>query len=220
MSDPTPANENLRWMEGAGAAIPPPNILPGAITHEIRPGPPRPVAVTIPGIPDGNLRLQTPPQEITRPNGALIRRMEAPDLTQLQDWLAFRLHERHPEAGAAQIRGFLNGCIGNNEFYFVRTDLACGLAQLIRLPLEPQPVVQEFFVFARKDKDIDDETDTEANNQAASIYPAIASWAAHQNASRLIMPRRSDVKEIYIMKLMGASPRTTGAKYLDLGRVY
>jgi hypothetical protein len=206
----TPANENLVA----------PNIQTGTIYHEIRPGPPRPVPVSIPGIPAGDLRLGTPPQEITRPNGALIRRMEAPDLTQLQDWLAFRLHERHPEATAAQIRGFLHGCIGNNEWFFVHTDLACGLAQLVRLPLEPQPVVQDFFVFARKDKDTDDLIATEADHQAASIYPAMASWAAHQNASRLIIPRYSDVKEVVVMKMMGQTPKTTGARQVWLGRVY
>jgi len=195
---------------------PPQNIQTGAILQVIRPPPPAPPAVEIPGIPIGDLRIGVPAQKIAAPDPAIIRRMELPDLTQLQDWLAFRLHERHPEAAAAEIKGFLRNCIYSNEWWFVRTEQACGLAQLIRLPLEPQPVVQDFFVFMRQH----DENDIEAPEQAASIYPAMASWAAHQNASRIIIPRYSDVPEGIVARRMQQTPRATKARYVELGRVY
>ena len=193
----------------------PPGIEPGGPLHPIFPDPPPTPVVHIPGIADGSLVLrETVP--IAAPDPSTVRRMEMPDLLQLQDWLAHRLHDRHPEASAAQIRGFLLNCISSNEWWFVRTNLSCGLAQLIRLPLEPQPVVQDFFVFAQKP----DDDDGSAADEAASLYPAMASWAAHQNASRIIIPRYSDVSQDTIRSRMQQTPRATGARYLELGRVY
>jgi len=201
----TPANSND-----------PPNIHPGAITQIVRPPPKAPPHVSIPGIPEGVLILQSPKQDISTPNPAIIRRVEMPDLMRLQDWLAGRLHEMHPEATAAGIKGFLVNCVNANEWWFVHTEKACGLAQLVRIPLEPQPVVQDHFVFMRKD----DENDIEGPEQAASIYPAMASWAAHQNASRLVIPRYTDVTQEVIAYRMKQTPRATRARFLELGRVY
>jgi hypothetical protein len=193
----------------------PPGIEPGGPLLPILPEPEPISAVHIPGIQEGSIVIrETVP--ISSPDPGTVRRMEMPDLSQLQDWLAYRLHERHPEAAAAEIKGFLRNCITSNEWWFVRTELACGLAQLIRLPLESQPIVQDFFVFAMTPA----EDDGSAADQAASIYPAMASWAAHQNASRLVIPRYSDVTQDTVRSRMQQTPRATGGRFLELGRVY
>ncbi len=147
---------------------------------------------------------------IASPSESAIRRVESPDLVELRGWLVTRLQEKYGEASASAITGFLRSCIGSNEWWFCRTHLAVGLAQLVRLPLEPQPIAQEFFVFCQEEGDSD----------AASLYPAMASWAAHQNASRLIVSVLSDVKRQTISGRLGCSLRSTGGQFAPLGRVF
>lgn len=139
-----------------------------------------------------------------------VRRVESADLVELQGWLIPRLQEKYPDATAPQIIGFLRSAIASNEWWFCRTQLACGLVQLLRMPLEAQPVVQEFFVLAQED----------GGEDAAQMYIAIASWAAIQNASRLIVGRHSDVTLATIAYRLGVTLRATGGRYALLGRLY
>ena len=84
---------------------------------------------------------------------------------------------------------------------------ACALAELVRVPLEPQPIVMEHFVLARTPLDV---------YEAADLYPAMASWGAHQNASTLHFERHSDVPRGQFQKRCGGF-RQKSFPFIHLG---
>ena len=154
----------------------------------------------------------TPPTE-----GPLAQhRFGLADLDEMGHWLVTRLRERYIETSPGMILGFLRGCMTSNEWWFERRGKAVGLAQLLRLPLEPQPIAAEFFLLHQPDGEED----------AFALYPAMASWAAHQNASRLVVERHSDIRTSMVCKALTGSTdfASCGVKahkdrYLPLGRI-
>ena len=137
-----------------------------------------------------------------------IRRMTRADLVEMAAWLIGRLTERHAEATPAQIMAWLHGCMTSNEHWFVRSANVCALAQLVRLPLEPQPIAQDIFVFVRPD----------AEEAPVMLYSAMASWAAHLDASRLDVDIHTDVPRITIAAHFGSVQNRRIAS-LKLGRL-
>jgi len=129
-----------------------------------------------------------------RPDIDTFRRVTLVDLSGMADWLIARLQERHPTATSAQIVGWLRSCMDNNEFWFVCTDHTCALAGVRRVPLEPFPVAEEIFVFARPGHEDD----------AEPLYRRMASWAAHQEATILRVDVHTDVTRSNIRATVGA----------------
>jgi hypothetical protein len=78
------------------------------------------------------------------------------------------------------------------------------------MPLEPRPLVQELFVFARDDY---------GNNEAAALYPRMALWAAHHRAARLIVGRHTDVALSTIRAKLGLEFRAIVGKWTSLDGV-
>jgi hypothetical protein len=138
-----------------------------------------------------------------------IRRAGLVDLERL-GWLIARLHERHPRVSPANIKVWLRSASFSNEMWFGITDHAAALVEVSRVPMERQPVATEVFVLAESD---------EWTHEAAAMYPAMASWAAHLDCSTFEVDRFTDVTRIQIKKVMGINfiPRSTA--YFTLGSV-
>lgn len=128
------------------------------------------------------------------------------DFDDIGAWLVERLQARHPNASQQAIMGWLRGCMFANSIWFVRTRDAVALAEIVRVPLEEQPIVIEHFVLSRE----------EAVDEAADLYPAMASWAANQNASALHWDRYSDVSRIQFKNRCGGF-QTKSFPYMRLG---
>lgn len=132
------------------------------------------------------------------------------DLDDMGVWLVARLQEKHPEATGQQILSWLRGCQTLNSMFFVRTRHAAALAEITRIPLEPQPVTTVHFVMVQNE---------DFSEEAAMMFPAIASWAANQNASRVIwFDTDSDVTRGVIKGRVGGF-NTRSQAFLRLGRL-
>jgi hypothetical protein len=135
-----------------------------------------------------------------RPNvtdGDSIRRMTQTDLNELGPWLTRRLLEKRPDATPAMVMGWLRGCLNANEWFFVRGVECCGLAELVRRPLEIQPIAVEHFVFVPDDGD--------GLGERRSLYARMASWAMHQDASTLEVGKALSSEQNYLRQLFGAN---------------
>ena len=140
---------------------------------------------------------------------AVIRRVGIVDLAgPLLPWLTKRLQEKHAEANAGEIAGWLRGCLFSNQMIFIRTEHAVGLAELCMEPLERQPFAREVFVLA-----MEGHTD-----EAVPMYAAMASWAAHQNCSRLEVDNHTDVMRADMKQQVGGF-RTKSKAWMHLGRL-
>jgi hypothetical protein len=140
----------------------------------------------------------------------VIRRISLGDLDLLANWLIGRIQERHAEASPQAVMGWLRGCLSSNSMWFVRTDHAVALAEIVRVPLEPQPICQEHFVLHQGGDWHDDE--------AGALYPAMASWAANQNASTLYVNAHSDVTRNMIASRLGKLTLKS-RPHISLGRL-
>jgi hypothetical protein len=144
-------------------------------------------------------------------NPMAVRRMGRSDLDELRPWLVGRLRERHTEATPGMVMGWLLGCLANNEYWFVRSGKAVALAQLVTIPLEPQPVAAEIFLLHQEG----------GEEQAAALYPAMASWAAHQNASRLEVMAFTDLGRVDVSMMLarGVVVHSRKVSFVRLGRL-
>ena len=122
-----------------------------------------------------------------------VRRMGLADLDEMGAWLIQRLTTVHPEATPREIMGWLRGAIASNEVWLVRSAHCAAMAQVVRLPLERQPIATELFVFAQDG----------FLEEAAELYRPMASWAAHLDCSRLEVERCSDVARRDIRDVVG-----------------
>lgn len=134
-------------------------------------------------------------------------RVSIADIADLSTWLLDRIYDKHPHATPQMILSWLRACMDANGMWFVRSANACALAELVRVPLEPQPIVMEHFVLARTHMDV---------YEAADLYPAMASWGAHQNASTLHWERHSDVPRGQFQKRCGGF-RQKSFPFIHLG---
>lgn len=115
----------------------------------------------------------------------------------LRDWAEFlfeRLKGRFPHLSQGMFFGWLNSCLESNEFIFVQSTNAVGMAQLVRSPLQPQNDVQEVFVLTRG-KGYDDE--------ALAIYDAFRRWAEHIGARDLMVDIFTDLERDLIQRGLG-----------------
>lgn len=132
---------------------------------------------------------------------AVVRRVTPADLNEIGPWLIGRFQERHPNASPQQILGWLRGSIYSNDRWFVRTDHACAMAELRRVPLEAYPDAIEMFCFAESD---------EWRHEAADLYQTMAKWAANLEATNLEVDIWTDCSRQMIATRLGslASKRT------------
>ena len=100
------------------------------------------------------------------------RRFQLPDFNDMgRIWLLDRLAGRWKHWQPPHLLGWLRGVVGQDEYFFIRTDHAAGLAQVIMDRLYPAPVVKEIFVVCH------DRKIPEHVAEAISIYQDICRWA-------------------------------------------
>ena len=159
--------------------------------------------------PDVKGRQPLPQQftSIPLPPPAPQWRVSIADIADLSTWLLDRLYNKHPHATPQMILSWLRSCMDANGMWFVRSANACALAELVRVPLEPQPIVMEHFVLSRSCLNA---------YEAADLYPAMASWGAHQNAATLHWERHSDVPRGQFQKRCGGF-RQKSFPFIHLG---
>lgn len=188
-----------------------PTIPTGSVEWLLPPAPEPIRPVYIPGIQQGSIELgPNRGSEVLALDPATIRRVELPDLMKMESWIVPKIIGHYPEATRPQIMGFLLNCLSSNTHWFVHTSLAVGLAQLSYVPLEQQPIVQEIFVLAQE----------YGNDDVRNMYRAMASWAAHQNASRMIVGAHSDTTHAVISYCLGLKLSSLPGKSAYLGRVF
>ena len=85
----------------------------------------------------------------------VTRRFSMADLEPFGVWLHGRLKDRWVTLTERMFPTFVKDWMGSNEYLFLCTKHAVGLAQVYHEPMDPQPYVREIFVFV-KDDHIDD----------------------------------------------------------------
>lgn len=122
------------------------------------------------------------------------RRFGMADLNDMGSWLIDRLQKKFPHLYTRMLSGWLSGAMGSNEFLFLRTDNACGMAVMTNNPMQEQPVVTEVFVLSRNG-DL---------AEAATFYPAFRRWAKQIGASDMVIEQFSDVPHEIVRDVVGS----------------
>ena len=146
-----------------------------------------------------------------------FRRVGMADLTTLLPLVTKRLQERRPHVQLGAVLGWLRGCVLSNEMWFVMSEQAVALAQIMREPLEQQPFAIEHFVFVRPLPGTSAAA-VDAVDEAAGLYVPMCKWAANMNCSRLEVDRNTDVPRTDIRMRVGKVGTKTVA-HISLGRV-
>lgn len=136
-----------------------------------------------------------------------VRRVARHDLDQMRPWLMARLQRKYPSGSEAQIFFFLCSAMGENDYWFVRNDVAIGLAVLQREPLR-RPSVREHFVLSlgypgRAEEGERDEAGLAAENRAVTLYPSLLRWGENCGAAGVRLLQWSDVSRPKLAKYLG-----------------
>ena len=139
----------------------------------------------------------TPPVE-SAPPAPQARRFLVPDLSTHGSWLIPRMLKTYPELTEHTAVGWLKQFMVNNEFFFVRTDHAAALVQIMPgYSLIPVKIVQERFVWCADPKNL------EYVDEAASLYGDIYHWARRLNGIRdIIVDESSDAPRARIAQCL------------------
>lgn len=112
-----------------------------------------------------------------------VRRFELADLEAWGQWLFTRLVEKHPAITERSFPSFVRSWIQGNEFCFVISGNAVGLATIYHEPLDDKPTVREIFLYCR-DSDIED---------GQPVYFEFHRWSRLSCAYQLLVGYDSDV---------------------------
>lgn len=122
-----------------------------------------------------------------------VRRFGINDVQDMGLWILECLKPDYPHLTEQTLAGWLRGCMENNEYCFVRTANAVGLAVRGSKTLESRPTVDEVFVLARAGH----------NDEAGAIYGQFRSWAKGINASEMHVGYNSDFTLAKIKAVLG-----------------
>ena len=134
---------------------------------------------------EASLIVDTPPVPVSR--------VAMPDLDFWGPWLLHRLRHRFSHLNDRMFAGWVRSCMESNEFLFVRSAHAIGLAQIIRSPLQPVADVLEVFVLIR-DGDV---------AEGVALYDEFRRWTLNMGARDLIVDQFSDVPKEVIQANLG-----------------
>jgi hypothetical protein len=138
-----------------------------------------------------------------------IRRFGPADMQQFGNWLIARLRVRYAHINDRMLFGWLTGIINSNEYLFLMTPNAVGLAMLSNPPLDAHPIVTEVFVLSMHENTI---------SEAAHLYGRFREWAESMGASQIIVGRMSDVPLDLIESGLGRKTRVSTEISLSLPR--
>jgi hypothetical protein len=112
------------------------------------------------------------------------KRFYLPDLQTKGTWLLGRLKEFYKNSSEIELLSWLRGVMTSDQFLFVHTENAIGLAQITREALSAKPKVKELFVLCASEDDYE---------QGAYLYSVLRDWAAAVGASEFIVETFTDV---------------------------
>ena len=119
------------------------------------------------------------------------------DIDRVGTWLVKRIRERYAFMDERQILTWLRSVMSSNEWLFIKTQHAVGLANMQRMPMRMVPFVQEVFVLIM---DANEESQIE---EGLNIYRHFRKWADSMSASELRVDIFSDVPLKYQKKEFG-----------------
>lgn len=139
-----------------------------------------------------------PPALAIKTDVSSLRRFQVPDLDRHRAWMIGRLKVAYPHLNDANLVGWIRNVIYSPEYLFLYQDNSAALFQVLSShTLQPEPIVQERFVFC------EDKENPEHTTQAAEFYAEAKKWAKHQGASTLIVEELSDVPHEMIKERIG-----------------
>lgn len=132
-----------------------------------------------------------------RPQNA-IRRFEIADLSRHGGWILKRLTQQYPHIPERSLGAFLYQMVSNNEFSFLCSEHAVGLAALVKgNALTAVPLIQEQFCWA------EDPSNKSHVAAAADFYGEWRTWASNMSLDVLVVMENSDVPSDQIEKQLG-----------------
>ncbi len=120
---------------------------------------------------------------------ALTRRFFGSDLEEMGPWLLTRLKAKYANLNELNYVGFFRGCMSGNEWLFLRTDHAVGLANLRYEPLNPVAYVEEVFVLCKEGP----EPRRAQQEEMLDIYRHFRDWMESHGARLSILDRFTDL---------------------------
>lgn len=105
-----------------------------------------------------------------------VRRFGLNDLQTHGLWLYEKLQKRFPHVEQGHLTAWIRSAIETNQFFFVCTDKAVGMAQSNHRPLDPVPFVDVVFVESLDDTD---------RSHEPVIYKDMARWGKSMGAGEL-----------------------------------
>lgn len=126
-----------------------------------------------------------------------VHRAQQLDIDNKAEWLMPRMREAYPGFSDTQIINFLRNCIASPEWFFMASENAMLLAQIVTPPMRKMRVDEEFCVAKGED-------DWE---EAANLYRELKTWATHIGATRIVVASFSDVGRDIIARRMGKVSR-------------
>jgi len=119
---------------------------------------------------------KTEPQAEEAQEVVTVRRFGLPDLQTHGLWLYEKLKKRFPHVAQSDLTAWIRGAIETNQFFFICTDRAVGMAQSNHRPLEPVPFVDVVFVESLDDTD---------RSHEPAIYRDMTRWGKSMGAGEL-----------------------------------
>ena len=135
--------------------------------------------------------IKPPEVDTTTPAFGEITPFTAADIPVWGEWLLARIQETWPFWDQASLHGRLMGFSSSNQFLFVKTGEAVGLATVAHEPMDSTPFVREVFLFI---------TNPDAKKDGLKIITEFKRWAKNIRAKRLDLWIASDLTREEILR--------------------
>jgi hypothetical protein len=140
-----------------------------------------------------------------------IRRFERPDIDRHAEWLFPRMMQVFPHLHENRnVQTFILNALPNNEMIFLVQDNAVALAQVSRIGISPEPVIEEIFVWCKDRADVDQQRD------ASWFYVQFAEMAKRKQIATVLVDVNTDVPRTMIANVTGRRVFDTKQSYLRM----
>lgn len=147
-------------------------------------------------------------RQVSVVNDVSVHRFVLPDMDKAGSWLIARLQQKYPHLTDRGVSSWFRGIIESSEYLFIRRNRAVLLAQAIRDPLSPHPVVREIFCLAQDG----------GADEAATLYGDLRRWADNLDASEIIVEQFSDVGKAQIAEALGGKVSSRPTSVMRLAK--
>jgi hypothetical protein len=126
-----------------------------------------------------------------------VHRAQQLDIDDKAHWLMPRLREAYPGYTDNAIVNFLRNCIPSPDWFFIASDNAVLLAQVVTPPMRKMRVDEEFCIVRHEDN----------WEEGAQLYRDLKTWASHIGASKICVDSFSDIGRDLIARRIGKVSR-------------